>query len=624
MFEGGDPNFPVWTGIFQSNQTNITTPFSPVVTDPSDKDLIFYDTNSGLWKNGAFTSFGTLPTGGTAGQVLTKDSSTNYDASWQDNIATATKAQTYVKNDQGSVIYKGQAVYTSGSDGTNVTVKLALATSDLTSARTLGLLAQDLAVNQKGWVITEGILDGLDTSSANAGDTIYLSPTTAGGSLYGFANKPHAPAHLVYLGVVTKKSAGNGEVAVKVQNGYELDEIHNVDNTTSSPANGDILSFTTGITSPYGGTVSLWQNKSLASAGIASSSHIHGNVLNGGTMTTSVTATNPVKMVIANSTDTLGLLTTTNAGTTTFLRGDGTWVTPTDTYPTAWTWTAGTAAGPTASITGTSSSISVAAIPAAGSSASGILTTGTQTIAGTKTLQSTETIFQVAATQDSVKIAGRAGGTSSYGVTITPTTLTANRTLTAPNVSGTIVTTGDTGSVTSTMIADGTVAVGDLATATQAYLVPTGAIMMWYTDTPPTGWLLCDGQSTAGYTALAAIVGATVPDMRTRVPVGKGASGTFNVASGTTGGAETSSHSHTLSDNGLAAITVTNGGTGGSYRRATLSSGNWTANFAITYGANVTTSTTVGTTGAALRGTTDSGDSSTLQPYIVLNYIIKT
>jgi hypothetical protein len=67
-----------------------------------------------------------------------------------------------------------------------------------------------------------------------------------------------------------------------------------------------------------------------------------------------------------------------------------------------------------------------------------------------------------ASTQDAVVIAGRAGGTSSYAATITPTTLTANRTLTLPDTTGTVVTTGDTGSVTSTMIFDGTIVNGDI------------------------------------------------------------------------------------------------------------------------------------------------------------------
>lgn len=47
-------------------------------------------------------------------------------------------------------------------------------------------------------------------------------------------------------------------------------------------------------------------------------------------------------------------------------------------------------------------------------------------------------------TQDGIVINGRAGGTSSYRATFVPTTLTASRTLTIPDVSGTLLTTGTT------------------------------------------------------------------------------------------------------------------------------------------------------------------------------------
>ena len=47
-----------------------------------------------------------------------------------------------------------------------------------------------------------------------------------------------------------------------------------------------------------------------------------------------------------------------------------------------------------------------------------------------------------------------------------------------------------------------------------AILVPTGAIMCFYRSTAPTGWLECNGQSTSGYAALTALIGANVPDLR--------------------------------------------------------------------------------------------------------------
>jgi hypothetical protein len=49
---------------------------------------------------------------------------------------------------------------------------------------------------------------------------------------------------------------------------------------------------------------------------------------------------------------------------------------------------------------------------------------------------------QAAATQDAVRIQGRAGGSSSYAATITPATLTASRTVTLPDATGTAMVSG--------------------------------------------------------------------------------------------------------------------------------------------------------------------------------------
>ena len=183
---------------------------------------------------------GNLPTGGTAGQILEKIDSTNYNVQWADNISSIQHIQQYVKNDQGATVSKGQAVYMNGADGTNATIKLAQADTELTSSKTLGLLEQDLNNNAKGYVITEGLLSGLDTSAATAdGDPVWLSPTTPGGLVYGLAAKPSAPSHLVFIGIVIRKNASNGEIYVKVQNGFELKELHDVQ--AQSPTNNDTL-----------------------------------------------------------------------------------------------------------------------------------------------------------------------------------------------------------------------------------------------------------------------------------------------------------------------------------------------------------------------------------------------
>lgn len=54
-----------------------------------------------------------------------------------------------------------------------------------------------------------------------------------------------------------------------------------------------------------------------------------------------------------------------------------------------------------------------------------------------------QTFGTATSTQDGIILAGRAGGTSTYRVTLTPGTLTASRTLTLPNASGTVATIGN-------------------------------------------------------------------------------------------------------------------------------------------------------------------------------------
>lgn len=158
----------------------------------------------------------------------------------------------YVTNGDSSTITKGQPVYAFSGTGDRMVVKLANNTSDATSARTIGLVySTSIAANQKGLIIIEGLLDGLSTlptSTWSDGDVVYLGATA--GAIT--KTKPYAPNHMVYLGTVTTASAGSaGRMYVKIQNGYELEEIHDVDLITTPPVNGDILE--------YNGT--LWKNQ---------------------------------------------------------------------------------------------------------------------------------------------------------------------------------------------------------------------------------------------------------------------------------------------------------------------------------------------------------------------------
>lgn len=191
---------------------------------------------------------GTIPTGGTSGQVLAKSTSTNFETTWVDGTALpASQVKQIVKNETGASIPKGSVVYISGANGTNILISLADADTEVTSSKTVGLTESTIANGASGFVVTEGLLAGLNTSTATAGQSVWLS-STAGGFVY--VNPPAKPAHSVYLGVVTRANISNGEIFVKVQNGYELEELHNV--LITSPVNGQALT--------YDSATQLWKN----------------------------------------------------------------------------------------------------------------------------------------------------------------------------------------------------------------------------------------------------------------------------------------------------------------------------------------------------------------------------
>lgn len=192
--------------------------------------------------------------GGTAGQILAKNSATDYDTAWIDNYTAQVKH--LAMNQTGSTIAKGSVVYISGSNGTNMLLALADADSEATSSKTIGLVQADILNGAEGYVITEGLLSGLNTASATAGQPVWLS-STAGG--FQFGTPPAEPAHAVYLGVVTRVQSVNGEIFVKVQNGYELTELHGVE--ISAVVDGQALI--------YNASTGLWANEAYAYADLS-------------------------------------------------------------------------------------------------------------------------------------------------------------------------------------------------------------------------------------------------------------------------------------------------------------------------------------------------------------------
>lgn len=168
-----------------------------------------------------------------------------------------------------------------------------------------------------------------------------------------------------------------------------------------------------------------------------------------------------------------------------------------------------------------------------------------------------------------------------------------------------------------------------------ATLGMVGEIRMWAGDTAPTGWRLCDG-STLNRTTFATLYGIigtkygigngtttyNIPNLKGRVPVGlDAAQGEFN-AVGISGGSKThtlttgempshthtqNSHTHVMQGNGA----LTDGASGTNYG---LPNGSF-------YGFRTDQPDS---TVAVNQNTGGGGAHNNIQPYLTVNYIIKT
>jgi len=150
-----------------------------------------------------------------------------------------------------------QCVRISGAQGQRPKVDLAQANNDANSGDTIGLVTETIANNLEGFVTTSGIVRNINTTGSLQsetwadGDVLYLSGTTAG-SVTNI--KPSAPIHTVIVGFVIHAHVTQGKIFVKVDNGYEIDELHNVLVTPAVLAGSLLI---------YDATTAVWKNARL-------------------------------------------------------------------------------------------------------------------------------------------------------------------------------------------------------------------------------------------------------------------------------------------------------------------------------------------------------------------------
>lgn len=230
------------------------------------------------------------------------------------NLAIGQSEVSYVYNHSGVYLSTGQVVFVSGAQGNTLSVELAQANTEVTSFGAIGVVAEPIAIGGTGYITTSGLITKLNTLGLAEGSAIWLDPNVAGGFT---VTKPTAPNHLVLIGYIVREASINGTIYIKVQNGYELDELHNV-LISATPTTGQVLTYNSGT--------AIWSNQDqagtppqaghaaqfLTTNGSTTSWASGGNVV---PFTTSTGATNNIPLSGVNNGDSLSLATSLTLGT---------------------------------------------------------------------------------------------------------------------------------------------------------------------------------------------------------------------------------------------------------------------------------------------------------------------
>lgn len=478
---------------------------------------------------------------------------------WVNNYAPVV---TYVRNAEATTLTTGTVVYLFGATGDHASVKRAGNGSDTTSSKTIGLVAADITASNNGPVVTRGYVDGIDLSTGyTAGDVLWLG---TGGAFT--TTKPTAPDHLVFVGVVVRATS-NGIIYVATQNGYELDELHNV--SLPSPTAGDFLK--------YNGTLWVADDVDLGT-------DTNGDYVAGVTGGTGVTVTGGTgegstpSIAIGQSVDTSA---TPSFSTVTSTVATGTAPLTVASTTVVTNLNADKLDGQDGSYYQNASNLSSGTLPAGRFPA---LTGDITTTAGSLTTAIAAGVIVNADINASAAIADTKLGTISTAnkVSLAAIDIDGGTDIGAALVDADLIIVDDGGAGTNrkaavTRISDyvfgkvsGDITVTSAGVATISNRVaPIGSMTMWagtatggtapaYTSLP-SGYLLCDGTavSRTTYASLFAVIGTrygsgdgsttfNLPSLTTRVPIGLAASSSPTVPTTIATGNESANHTHTI------------------------------------------------------------------------------
>lgn len=176
------------------------------------------------------------------------------------NMDIGQQLMLYARNAETNQLSKGEVVFLYGATGDNTSIRRASNASEDLSSKTIGIMAEDVAVNSSGFAMTRGTLYNVDTAAYPQGATLYL-----GDSGNYQTNLPIAPLHAVFLGIVERSHANVGQIYVAINNYQELRELSDV--YINGLSNGNLLS--------YNSASSRWENIAISSLGLATGTPIY-------------------------------------------------------------------------------------------------------------------------------------------------------------------------------------------------------------------------------------------------------------------------------------------------------------------------------------------------------------
>ena len=229
-------NASKWTTKMDAN-VSINALNDVTITNVANGQILQYNITTSQWENV------TVTIGNGDMQKAT------YDIDDDGIVDSAKKEIVQFINKSGATITKGTIVYlkTSSSSASYPEVLKANAVTESTSSKTIGAVFEDVLNNGIGYIVTSGEVRNINTSAYAIGDKLWLSTTDG----LVTTTAPTQPNHTVFIGTVTRSQTVNGRILYAIQNGYELNELHNV--LISDVQNNDLIQ--------YNNSTLLWENK---------------------------------------------------------------------------------------------------------------------------------------------------------------------------------------------------------------------------------------------------------------------------------------------------------------------------------------------------------------------------